>query len=760
MIKTKLFTLIELLITIVVIGVLAAIIVPNISTLKQDSTTAAMQANIKNIETALTMYALENHGALPILGEPEIGLPEPLLLDQLHPDFLRNLPEVNSMKYWVDYTEKVWASSADSPTGIVYMSDGTLKWEEAANAESFNIFKTETNNVTSKASNKKIVFVESSKATGISLPELNEGEFYLVNSVDSFGLESPPVSNNYQGNIVGSEIPETGVSQKEKFPWPMDMGEVKWNSTEPALTDGDETTYRTVRQSEEYILDWQGDLANRVFQITFSTEYDSDTSKQFNFLNAEGQPIPFINAHTDQRYTTYAAGHNLSKRTIEFVVPRDATQLKIHGTAIINLFKADFVDDLSLPYPVENVNSTVTADAMTINWSPPSNAENFLKVAVYDGDDFLGYSTDGSFIVSPLYANKEYLFSLEPISKVGNRGQRVAHTNKTLRPEIVWSGLNNAGAFDSSVTTYSIAEHNGVIRWGGDLTDRQLDILHTTYTGNSGGFDQSFQFFNEENQVVSSKVKGNNALMSVFTLTRTGTYSVLVPEGATHIKFTAGNVQAKIYDISYGTTLALPSNLTNVETTSTTESVTLTFNRPLDVERVAIFRDGVFLDYSSTDSYTDTALYSNKEYIYTFETYTSFGHRNKSGGSVNAKTLSAEINWSGLNGGGAFDSSMTTYSTALINAVIRWDVDLTGSQLDINYYTYVGSTGGRYQSFQFQNDNGQVIPSNIASSTTITSTFNLTREGIYSVIVPAGATHIKFTDGNRSSLIYDVTVAN
>lgn len=64
-VKKKLFTLIELLVTIVVIGILVAIVVPNISEFKKESTISAMQSNIRNLETAVSMYALENHGLYP-----------------------------------------------------------------------------------------------------------------------------------------------------------------------------------------------------------------------------------------------------------------------------------------------------------------------------------------------------------------------------------------------------------------------------------------------------------------------------------------------------------------------------------------------------------------------------------------------------------------------------------------------------------------------------------------------------------------------
>lgn len=761
-IKKKSFTLIEVIISIVVIGVLAAIVLPNISGFKEESTTAAMQSTIKNLETAVTMYSLDNHGKLPTATEPSLGLPQPLLLNKLHPDHIRNMPKVKGMNYWVDYSGKVWASSADSPLGVYYESSGKLSWQEVENAVTYSVFKASENAVTSSANKLSLTFISNTNVQELDLPELKAGEFYLVNSTDNFGLESPPASSEYQGYTpplpaIGDLEP--GVSQKEPFGWPMNMSPPTWKNSDPSLRDGDDTTALRINSGEEFLLEWNGDMANRVFQMEFRSDIGTYSgTKTFAFVDAEGKELPFINAKTDAPYANYTFQRGIPKTAIDFIVPRGAVKLKVYGQIPIDLYKADFVKDLSLPQPVSNVTSTVTSESITLNWDIPTG-ENFLKAAIYADGKFVGYGEEGVFTHKPLYSNKEYNYFLEPVSIGGNRGQRIYHTNTTVSKEINWRGFSDASAFDSTTTTAVLHKNDDEVTWIGDLANRQITIKHSSsYRYNSF----NITFFNEKEEVVPSLIVSDKNRISLATHVVNMSESLVstsfvVPEDAVKFKFTNMPYNNYFHDISHGNTLALPTGLNGITTSSTTESITFNFNKPSDVVKVGVFREGKFIAYTAEDTFTDTALLANKTYNYTFETFNATGNRNGNAGEANETTGRPPIIWGGLADGGAFDSSMTTYSSLVKGSVVTWEGDMVDRQVNITH-----SGNYRYGNFSmaFYNDAGVVVNSKLANSNTATGVHlveSVETARTVSFVVPAGATKFMITNSSYNLRFYNVS---
>jgi len=59
------FTLIELLIVVAILGILAAVIVPNISTFLGTGKVAAANTEVANVETAALAYYADNDGTWP-----------------------------------------------------------------------------------------------------------------------------------------------------------------------------------------------------------------------------------------------------------------------------------------------------------------------------------------------------------------------------------------------------------------------------------------------------------------------------------------------------------------------------------------------------------------------------------------------------------------------------------------------------------------------------------------------------------------------
>lgn len=76
------FTLIELIIVIVIIAILTAIVLPNISGVKALSIKSAIKGNIRNIQTSSDMYSLDNQEHTATITKPILGKPSQMDYDK------------------------------------------------------------------------------------------------------------------------------------------------------------------------------------------------------------------------------------------------------------------------------------------------------------------------------------------------------------------------------------------------------------------------------------------------------------------------------------------------------------------------------------------------------------------------------------------------------------------------------------------------------------------------------------------------------
>ncbi len=90
------FTLIEVMVVVVILGILAALIVPNIISRPDEARVAVVRIDIKQIESALQMYKLDNRNypstdqGLEALVSPPSGFPE---AEDWNPDgYLSKIP--------------------------------------------------------------------------------------------------------------------------------------------------------------------------------------------------------------------------------------------------------------------------------------------------------------------------------------------------------------------------------------------------------------------------------------------------------------------------------------------------------------------------------------------------------------------------------------------------------------------------------------------------------------------------------------------
>ena len=110
------FTLIELLIVVAILGILAAVIVPNISTFLGTGKVAAANTEVANVETAALAYYADNDGTWPTAAT------------DLTPDYLSADAVYN---YGFDGYGKVTVTALDNwgTSNLVWNSTGH-KWEK------------------------------------------------------------------------------------------------------------------------------------------------------------------------------------------------------------------------------------------------------------------------------------------------------------------------------------------------------------------------------------------------------------------------------------------------------------------------------------------------------------------------------------------------------------------------------------------------------------------------------------------------------
>lgn len=203
---------------IVVLGILAAIVVPNISSWQKEADNARTIADVRNLQTSVDMYAVKNQNQPPTYYPAALGNPAPIDMDIIHPDYVRNLPRGKEMKYWMDYTGTVWASPIDAPEEVSYQA-GELTWKAIEEAALYRIYATAPVSLSgSMKSVSKLHLVKEVTESTVTLPALSEGEEYLVSAVDENGFETPAATRSYKGYQVEGYVESAPSSEAPAEP--------------------------------------------------------------------------------------------------------------------------------------------------------------------------------------------------------------------------------------------------------------------------------------------------------------------------------------------------------------------------------------------------------------------------------------------------------------------------------------------------------------------------------------------------------------
>lgn len=187
--KKQLFTLVELIIAVVVIGILAAIILVNVSGWQKEAVRAAINSNVKNIQTASDMYNLDGHVDTIGIAVPTVQRPSGIDFDKIIPKYLRAEPKKG--KYWIDSNKVVWGATIEPPT--VEKNGNTYTIENNKKAEGQKVYEVDNRNRLNEVTDARIA---DNTFTGEANKE------YVFSFEDDLGLETVPV-----GAGAGAENP-------------------------------------------------------------------------------------------------------------------------------------------------------------------------------------------------------------------------------------------------------------------------------------------------------------------------------------------------------------------------------------------------------------------------------------------------------------------------------------------------------------------------------------------------------------------------
>lgn len=87
--KSRAFTLVEILIVVVILGILAAIVIPQFTNASQEATASSLRSQLQTIRSQIELFRVRNNGSLPTLVADQW---DPLVDD----DYLQAAP-VNSL---------------------------------------------------------------------------------------------------------------------------------------------------------------------------------------------------------------------------------------------------------------------------------------------------------------------------------------------------------------------------------------------------------------------------------------------------------------------------------------------------------------------------------------------------------------------------------------------------------------------------------------------------------------------------------------
>jgi general secretion pathway protein G len=122
------FTLIEILIVVIILGILAAIVIPQFSSASNDARKSNVQSTVQTLRTQVTLYKLEHQDKLPdiitdwsplILKTDQAGAFSPAAGVQTYGPYMQDTP-VNALNTRSTVLQGVYPGPASAACGFIY----------------------------------------------------------------------------------------------------------------------------------------------------------------------------------------------------------------------------------------------------------------------------------------------------------------------------------------------------------------------------------------------------------------------------------------------------------------------------------------------------------------------------------------------------------------------------------------------------------------------------------------------------------------
>lgn len=129
------FTLVELVISIVVVAILAAIVLPQILNIKSNANTSKNVANLKNIQTATSAYHIKEND-YPVKKHQPYSTYKEIDFTKLNPDLIKNNPKLDKgYNYYVDEHGTVHYLDAIEDFALKWLKESTFIVEDSSHED-------------------------------------------------------------------------------------------------------------------------------------------------------------------------------------------------------------------------------------------------------------------------------------------------------------------------------------------------------------------------------------------------------------------------------------------------------------------------------------------------------------------------------------------------------------------------------------------------------------------------------------------------